>query len=636
MTRKNLVGILLALIAIWMVWYWWPWFTPFILQHHHFSVSALISEGQPPSRAINEPNGMPTPAAWLFLVLLGATLLVVRGLVFKPSKAHGSARNANRRDTRNYRARHNSPRAYRAPRGLAAILAPSAGALVSYRPGWLKPKGEQQPLLLGRYGFSTIALPQWLQQQNVLLTAMIGSGKTFGLIMRNLLRECGRRSLFISDVKAELVRKCAGYLSRFYEIWIFSPLDASQSDGYNPLMHIHSPQDALQFAQTWASNTGGAPGEIKGGDARFWMAMVIRAINMTVLHLRAAEPDAPFSRLADILSQHTYEELRAVFANTPSQIARREARQFFDGLDRNDKIVAGLLADLGTRFQLFLNDDVRQTTAHNTIDFVAMAERPVALFLAIPPRGAEMCAPLFAVFMSHMYNEWEMRAERAPGGVLPMKIQCYLDEFANLGRIYNFKEHLTTMRGMGIGLIIVLQSFSQLDELYGKPMRNILQTNCGTHLLLRGAGLEETRFYSERIGDTTVQTTSTTTRGSGLVAEHTFTTSETSRRLYKPEELRTMEQNKMLVLGSSAPPIMVSTKSYERDRAVRHLADLPFVHVVIRPQPYVPPTPRSSTAPRAAVGGPGGAGKASGKQKPKQPGPTIIVDADDHSGLAPE
>lgn len=493
-------------------------------------------------------------------------------------------------------------------------------------------EGEQR-LLLGTYGFSTITLSQALQQQNVLLTAMIGSGKTFGLIMRNLLRECGRRSLFISDVKAELVRKCAGYLSRFYEVWVFSPLDASQSDGYNPLMHIHDAQDALQFAQTWASNTGGAPGEIKGGDAKFWMAMVIRAINMAVLHLRAAEPDAPFSRLADILSQYTYEELRAVFANTPSQLARREARQFFDGLDRNDKIIAGLMADLGTRFQLFLNDNARQTTAHNTIDFVAMAERPVALFLAIPPRGAEMCAPLFACFMSHMWTEWEMRAERAPGGVLPMKIECYMDEFANLGRIYNFKEHLTTMRHTDVGLIIVIQSFSQINDLYGQAVRNILQTNTGTHLLLRGAGLEETEYYSRRIGDTTVQTTSTTTRGSGLMAEHTFTTSETGRRLYKPEELRTMEQNKMLVLGSSAHPIMVSTKSYERDRAVRDLADLPFAHVVVRPQPYVPPAaPSSSTAPRGAVGGPG----AGGQQPKKKPGPTIIVDADNGSGLAPE
>jgi len=193
------------------------------------------------------------------------------------------------------------------------------------------------------------------------------------------------------------------------------------------------------------------------------------------------------------------------------------------------------------------------------------------------------------------------------------------------------------MRGLGIGLIIVLQSFSQLEELYGMPMRKILLTNCGTQLLLPGAGLEETRFYSERIGDTTVQTTSSTTRGTGfLTQDRTFTTSETRRRLYTPEELRTMGQNQMLVLGSAAAPIMVTTKSYEHDRVVRHLADQPFPHATVRPEPYTSPTPTSSSStPPPTLGGPG-SGATGPQQKQKPAGSTIIVDADDDSGLAPE
>ncbi len=633
--RKIILFILLAALASWMTWYWYPVWYPYVThQKTHGLINAVFLARPDPSRAINYPDGMPTPATWILLVLLLLVGITVYGLTTGTSSVHGSARRANRRDTRHYRAHRGNRRTLRPPRGLAVMLAPGGMRLVSYRPGWLRLKAQdkEQRLLLGSYGLTTISLPQWLQQQNVLLTAMIGSGKTFGLIMRNLLRECGRRSLFISDVKAELVRKCAGYLSRFYEVWIFAPLKASESDGYNPLMHVHTTQDALQLAQCWASNTGDG----KGSDAKFWMLLVIRALNAAILHLRAAEPGAPFSRLADLLSQSTYEELRSILMASPSQIARREARQFFDALDRNEKIVAGLMADLGNRFQLFLDDNVRQTTAYNTIDFTAMAERPVALFLAIPPRGAEMCAPLFACFMSHMWNEWELRAEQEPGGVLPLNIQCYLDEFANLGKIYNFKEHLTTMRHTGVGLILVLQSFSQIDDLYGKPLRNILLANTGTHLLLRGAGQEATEFYSRRIGDTPVKTTSSTTSGTGLFSgRRSFTTSETRRRLYTPEELRTMKQNQMLVLGSAAPPMMVSTKSYEQDRVVRHLADLPFSRVTVRPEPYTPPSPGNSAAPHPPLAGPG-ASTGGGKQPQKSAIPPIIVDADDQSGLAPE
>jgi type IV secretory pathway TraG/TraD family ATPase VirD4 len=161
-------------------------------------------------------------------------------------------------------------------------------------------------------------------------------------------------------------------------------------------------------------------------------------------------------------------------------------------------------------------------------------------------------------------------------------------------------------------------------------LRNILLTNCGTHLLLPGAGLEETRFYSERVGDTTVKTTSATKSGSGLFLEQrSWTTSETRRRRLTAEELRTMERNQMLVLGSAAAPILVTTQSYEQDRAVRHLADLPFTHVTVRPQPYTSPSSSNATTPSLAMGEPG-----EGESQQKQPGPTIIVDADDHSGLA--
>ena len=61
----------------------------------------------------------------------------------------------------------------------------------------------------------------------------------------------------------------------------------------------------------------------------------------------------------------------------------------------------------------------------------------------------------------------------------------------------------------------------------------MLLTNCGTHLLLAGAGLEETQYYSSRVGDTTVQQTTHSTRATSLFAtEHTWSTTEARRRLF--------------------------------------------------------------------------------------------------------
>jgi type IV secretory pathway TraG/TraD family ATPase VirD4 len=78
-----------------------------------------------------------------------------------------------------------------------------------------------------------------------------------------------------------------------------------------------------------------------------------------------------------------------------------------------------------------------------------------------------------------------------------------------------------------------------------------IKNNAVTHLLLGGAGLQETRYYSERIGDTTVQTASATTGG-----QNSFMQGETRRRLMAPEELRTMPENTLLMVSKASPPLL--------------------------------------------------------------------------------
>ena len=78
------------------------------------------------------------------------------------------------------------------------------------------------------------------------------------------------------------------------------------------------------------------------------------------------------------------------------------------------------------------------------------------------------------------------------------------DEFANLGYITNISGYISTARSSRIALLIVLQSFNQIDEKYGQEIRKIMLSNTTTHLLLPGAGLEETEYYSQRIGNTTI------------------------------------------------------------------------------------------------------------------------------------
>ncbi len=629
---KIFCGLLVLFLGF-LTWELYPSIAAVVTHKTHQGLlsAILLNTDQPANRALYTTSSgggeQITLTGVILLVLIGALLVCLTFMKPGTTGSHGTAKNATRRDMRNFRPR----------RSFAFVQAPVAPrAVAAYQPP-RKQRQVEQRLLLGRYQGRDISLSQEQQQQYVLLTAMIGMGKTAGPIMRNLLREQGLRSLFITDAKGELVPLTAGWLSQFYQVIVFAPLDASQSDGYNPLKHVNSAQDAMQLSQCWAYNTGG--GEGHGADAKFWMSMVIRALNACILHLRATEPDAPFSRLAQLLSQHTYEEFKRVLLATKSAKAKAEAVAFFDGMDRNDKLIAGMMADLGNRFQLFLDDEACQTTSYNSIDFKAMAERPIAFYLVIPTYGAELCAPLFATLIMQMWTEWEIRARKEPDRKLPLPVQCYMDEFANLGKIYQLSTHFTTMRSMRIGLFIVLQSFSQIKDLYGEPMRNVMLTNCGTHLLLPGAGLEECEYYSRRIGDTTVQTTAQTVTGGDLFGggQRSYTTSETRRRLYTPEELRTMSQNEMLVLPARHAPMIVKTIPYDHDREVRDRANLPFVHATVRPEP---PDPFGPSGPAAGPGeqlpGPGGPAQAGGNTGRVVNANPDEDDDDSWPGYAPE
>jgi type IV secretory pathway TraG/TraD family ATPase VirD4 len=165
--------------------------------------------------------------------------------------------------------------------------------------------------------------------------------------------------------------------------------------------------------------------------------------------------------------------------------------------------------------------------------------------------------------------------------------------------------------------MMVIQSFSQLDSVYGQEVAETIRENANTHLLFPGAGLRECRYYSERIGDTTVKTWTRTSRGGGSLfgtEDVSYTEGQTRRRLFTPEELRTMKLYNVLMLRSALPPMMLTARPYYDDPSVRHLANLPYNVTHIRKEPPAP-APASSQGP---------------SHDTTQP-PTTIVDADQDS-----
>ncbi len=442
---------------------------------------------------------------------------------------------------------------------------------------------------LGFYQKKLILLDERMQESHVFVLAPTGMGKTSRIILPALLREFGSRSLFINDTKGELVELALGHLSQYHRCFVFAPTEPHKSHHYNPLIHVHTMDDAEALATCLIDNTGTSREE-------FWNSAPKLLVASTVLHLRAAEPNAPFSRLVDILCGTKLQDVEAMFRSSPSPIAKNVATAFFENLQKNDRLTGSIMVEMATRFFRFKNPALREVTRSNDLNFTRLVDEPTAVFLSIPEDEAERLEPLSACFIMQMMSSLVRCATRSPGRRLPRDFAFYLDEFCNAGLIPKFTKYISTVRSRGIAFILAVQDFGQLRATYGENGRETILANCTTQIVFPACGLQETRYYSEKLGKTTVQTFSQSERGNTdwlSMSERTYTQGETHRDLMTADELRTMPDGMLLVFISKYHPMLVQNTPYYEDAELLAEVNIPYTapvsRVTVTPVPSTPP-----------------------------------------------
>ncbi|GHO89423.1 VirD4-like conjugal transfer protein, CD1115 family [Dictyobacter formicarum] len=478
--------------------------------------------------------------AGMVVILAGAFLFPWRTMKLKASTVHGSAHWATLKEAR--------------------ILLKDHG----------KKAAMQSQLPLGIYKDQQLALKEKQLEEHVLIVGPSGKGKTAGVIAPGILSERGNRSLVIIDPKQELVRLTAGAVSQSMQVWLFAPTQPEHSHHYNPLTHISTMEETEEFATCWVSNTG------RSSDP-FWDRNTELLITAVVLHLRDTEPGAPFSRVADILTGSSFADIEALFEESPSVRAKKTAAAFLKNLKLNEKTAGGVMTDIAGRFFRLQNPKLAAVTAANDINFNAMIEQPTAFYLSIPASAAERLQPLTACLLMQMFTAFANRAEKEPRGQLPRGITCYLDEFANAGKIPQMAQKISMLRSTKVGLILAIQNYAQLDALYGSESKETILSNTTTHIVLPGTGQDEAEFYSRRIGTTTVIGQSMNKNAQQQSESWSQGQQEIGRRLIMPEEIRTMKKGEMLLLTDTIAPIKFRNIPYYQSQLIKR-ANLPFRH----------------------------------------------------------
>jgi len=432
-------------------------------------------------------------------------------------------------------------------------------------------------------------------------------------LQRRRLR--GVRSIVVTDLKGELTERTYAAMSRHHRCQVLNLVSPGTSAGYNPLAHIRTALDAQVFAQTWIANTGQSSNE------PFWDSAAKYLITAIVLHLNATQPGgATLTHVRKFLMLGSAKIMGAL-TDSPDEDVKEAMDGFAADLKRNEKLQGSIFVELPLRFQLLADPRVQATTGANDIDFAAMASldaEPVALYLVLDRRMSQELKPLTACFFTQMFNAVIEIADRSPGGVLPRSILGYLDEFGNLGQIYNFPTWMTTVRSAGMGFILAVQSLAQLKKLYDDEGMKIILEACNVKIALAKTTDEDAKWFSEQTGTATVLAANagaSRKRGAVLVDHGNQGYSETSRPLLTPGEVTRLATNTLLLLSGNRPPAVVTQVRWYRKRlglfptrlrrlGLRRLPDGGIVPPAgpLRPAPLpIPAVAFALTAPPAAT-----------------------------------
>lgn len=263
-------------------------------------------------------------------------------------------------------------------------------------------------------------------------------------------------------------------------------------------------------------------------------------------------------------SEDNFKELKAYFENrSPLSSAVTLSRQVLSAAEQTLSSYMSIAFD---KLSMFNDRGLCALTSATDIDPEAFAQKPTALFLKIPDEK-DTRHGLAAVFILCMYKALIKVASAREDLSLPRNVYFILDEFGNMPKIEKFDKMITVGRSRKIWFNMVVQSYSQLNNVYGEQVADIVKSNCGVKMFIGSNDIGTCKEFSELCGNVTVSTrsVSSTTNKEGEV---NVSTQIQTRPLIYPSELQKLNNkestgNAIIVTFGNYPLMTKYTPSYQ-------------------------------------------------------------------------
>ena len=393
------------------------------------------------------------------------------------------------------------------------------------------------------------------------------SGKTRCIVLETVgnLGMAGE-SMIISDPKAEIYHYTSEYLRNLgYKIITLDFKNPTKSTRYNflqPVIDAVNKEDYRKAEEYAWDITQALVGNEETKMEKIWrdgeMSVIAGAI-MSVVFDNKESPE--YQNLTNVYSfisemcrtQGQQMSINKYIENLPPE---HPASTIFNiARIAPEKTRGSFFTSALTTLRLFTSKSIYGMTCESEFSLKQAGEEKVVTYIILPDEKTTYY-PLASLFV---YQNYVALVEEADlrGGELKTRVNYILDEFGNFTTIPAFGNMLTVAGGRRIRFNLFLQSFSQLDNKYGKEVSENIRDNCQTWIYLKTASNETANIISKKLG---TYTTSSYSKSNSYNKYQSINNSESmnliSRALLTEDEILRIERPYVLVIQTGLFPII--------------------------------------------------------------------------------
>ncbi|HEY0412355.1 MAG TPA: type IV secretory system conjugative DNA transfer family protein [Allosphingosinicella sp.] len=406
-----------------------------------------------------------------------------------------------------------------------------------------------------------------------------GSGKFTTAIAPLLLWSGDGDSAFIFDVKnGEAAKVTAAHRAELGPVTVLDPFGITglESGAINPIDMLREDGPRLVANAERLAEAMFLP---SNSQDQHWDQAAKKTLAALLMHVGTSEiyedGERNLRTLRDIVREQIPDEVLAAMRANPAgdgEVAAEAKALIAAAESEASRYRFSVVQSLNVNIGFLKVPEILAATAETSFDPRQLKQRVSTLYVVTPDHQLGTVNRWVRLVYAYVMEQLRESGGDAPAGVSgdganPDKpahrpaVHVILDEFPALGKFERVAQDMAQTRSLGVHMHVVVQTFQQLQEIYGRGWESFQGTSAITHVL--GARDNFTaEQISKMLGRATVKTAGQSQSHGTTGGSQSQSTNTTGRPLMTADELMAMPQSQAIAVVGGMNPVKLEKVAY--------------------------------------------------------------------------